>query len=65
MKDVADTAGSIVDEARKELREAKAKTAKTKIVDKLKQLDAAQSIVKNLERELEVLMEQVEADLKN
>jgi flagellin-specific chaperone FliS len=64
MKDV-DTATSIVEEAKKELREAKARTAKTKIVEKLKQLDAAQTIVKNLERELEVLTEQVEADLKN
>lgn len=56
-------AKSIVDEAREEVVEQKAKEAKTKIKAHLIKMEAAKMIVANLERELEVLVEQVNAEL--
>ena len=57
------TANDILKEAKKEANEEKAKTAKSKIKGKLAQIDAAKLVVSNLERELEVLLEQVNAEL--
>jgi len=57
------TAADILKEARKEVNEEKAKEAKTKIKSKLAQIQAAKTVLNNLERELEVLVEQVNADL--
>jgi hypothetical protein len=54
----------ILSEAKQEIIEQKAKEAKTKIKSKLTQIDAAKGIVANLERELEVLVEQVNAEIE-
>jgi len=63
VQNIKTTAQDILREAKKEAVEAKAKDAKEKIKSKLKALDAAKLIVANLERELEVLVEQVNAEL--
>jgi len=55
---------AILAEAKQEVIEAKSKEAKTKIKDHLKKLDNAKLVVSNLERELEVMVAQIEADLK-
>ncbi len=57
------TAEDIVREAKKEATEEKAKVAKGKLKSKLQQIDAAKIVLSNLERELEVLIEQVNAEL--
>ena len=48
-------AASIEEQARKELAEEKAKKAKEALKIKLRSLDSAQQIVKNIEREIEDL----------
>jgi hypothetical protein len=48
-------------EARKEVADEKAKKAKTKIVAKLKEIEAAEKIVANLKQEYAVLL----ADIGN
>ena len=57
------TANDILREAQREATEAKAKAAKEKLKDKLSQIDKAKVVLANFERELEVLLEQVNADL--
>ena len=57
------TTNNILEEARAEVLEAKAKEAKGKIKAHLQKLEAAKLIVSNLERELEVLLAQVGAEL--
>ena len=44
---------AVQDEARKELMEERATAAKKKIKDKLRQLEDAKKVVRNIERELE------------
>ena len=56
-------AQSIVEEAQKEVIEAKAKEAKGKIKAKLTQIETAKLVLANLTRELDVLVEQVNAEL--
>lgn len=56
-------AQSILQEAKKEVIEARAKDAKNKLKTKLAQIESAKLVVANLERELEVIMEQVNAEL--
>lgn len=56
-------AQSILQEAKKEVVEARAKDAKNKLKTKLAQIESAKLVVANLERELEVIMEQVNAEL--
>lgn len=50
-------------EAKKEIAEESAKAAKAKIKGKLHQIAAARSVVSNLEREYEVLLREVGADV--
>lgn len=59
------TVKSILDEAREEVIEQKLKDAKVKLKQKLTAIEAARTVVANLERELEVLTAQVEADISN
>lgn len=47
------------EDAEKEFRKEREKEAKSKIIDKLKELEAAKKIVRNLEAELKV----IEADI--
>lgn len=54
---------SIVEQAKEEVNEAKIKEAKVKIKAKLQQISAAEIVVANLKRELEVLVEQVNAEV--
>lgn len=49
------------EQAEKEVAEEKAKAAKEKIKSKIKELDKAKLIVRNIERELEDLMIEVTA----
>jgi len=46
---------ALKDEARKEVAEEESKKAKAALIGKLRQLAAAQKIVKNIEREIEDL----------
>ena len=57
------TAQSILAEAKQEVLGEVAGNARTKIKAKLTQIENAKQIVANLERDLEVLLEQVNADL--
>lgn len=57
------TAQSILAEAKQEVLGQVADNARTKIKAKLTQIENAKQIVANLERDLEVLLEQVNADL--
>lgn len=52
----------VITEAQKELNDEKAKQAKTRVKDKLVQLDKAKKIVSNLERELEDLYAELGQD---
>lgn len=51
-----DTVKTLHEQAEKEVAEEKAKAAKEKIKVKLKDLDKAKLVVRNIERELEDLM---------
>lgn len=58
VKDISDVK-SLREQAEKEVAEEKAKAAKEKIKTKLKELDKAELIVRNIKRELEDLMIEV------
>ena len=53
----------VVKEAEKEVREEKAKEAKAKIKAKLKEIERARKVVNNMEREYEVLLSDIGADV--
>lgn len=53
----------VEEEARKEIAEEQAKAAKGKIKDKLAQISKARAVVQQLEREYEVMIQEVGADV--
>jgi len=57
------SAASILDEAKKEIVKERSTAAKTKLKAKLQQIEAAKLVLANLEREMEVLVAQVNAEL--
>jgi hypothetical protein len=50
---------AVIETANKEIAEEKAKKATTALVKKLRELDAAKSIVRNIEREIEDLQQSI------
>lgn len=63
MSNNEDEVVDIVEQAKNEIIKARKSEVKTKIKSKLEDIERAKLIVKNLERELEVILEKAKAEL--